>query len=373
MNLRECLSSVGAKQVDLAEYLSLARSTVCGICNGNFPVGREEELKEKINGFLESKGLKVKVQFHSVKKEAEKEIKEEYEEEEWMKVEMLTMDAKKHFGLFKDPFVDDIHDKSDVYLTDSIRYVSEYMYVTAKSAGMLAVVGESGSGKSTLRRMLIDRISESDEKIKVIFPRTLDRTKLTAASICDAIIADLSGQTPKRSIEAKCRQVEKVLTESSRAGWSHVLMIEEAHDLSVLTLKYLKRFWEMEDGFKRLLGIILIAQPELKPMLDESRNWEARELIRRMEVAELDSFMIVEEVKGYLECKMKKAGSCVERIFTEDAYPAILEAMTRKTKSGHVTRFCYPLSVNNLVRRAMNEASSIFEPKVSAEVIKRVL
>jgi type II secretory pathway predicted ATPase ExeA len=33
-------------------------------------------------------------------------------------------------------------------------------------------------------------------------------------------------------------------------------MIEEAHDLSIQTMKYLKRFWEMEDGFKKLLSIV---------------------------------------------------------------------------------------------------------------------
>jgi hypothetical protein len=42
---------------------------------------------------------------------------------------------------------------------------------------------------------------------------------------------------------------EKILTNSSRAGYSHVLMIEEAHDLTVTTLKYLNG---LEDGYKKL-------------------------------------------------------------------------------------------------------------------------
>ena len=66
-----------------------------------------------------------------------------------------------------------------------------------------------------------------------------------------------------------------------------MLMIEEAHDLSIPTLKYLKRFWELEDGFKKLLAIVLIGQVEMKAKLDESQNWEAREVIRRIEVLEL--------------------------------------------------------------------------------------
>ena len=361
--LREILRESGLKQSALASYLGVARSTVCAICDGRYPVGREEEIREGIRAFLDDNGIRAELP------ERKEEAPEE--EEEVRRNEMLTAAAKKQFGLFSDPFVDDVHDRSDVYLTDSVRYVSEYMYMTAKNAGMLAVIGESGCGKSTLRKLLIDRIEASGEKIRIIFPRTLDRTKLTAAAICDAIIDDISEAKPKRSFEAKCRQVEKVLTESSRSGYSHVLMIEEAHDLSIPTLKYLKRFWELEDGFKKLLGIILIAQPELKMKLDEASNWEARELIRRMEIAELDPFMTPEEVKGYLSMKLKRAGSSSEKVFSEDVYPAILDAMTRKVKSGQVTRFCYPLTVNNLVKRAMNEAASLCEPLVSAEIIRR--
>lgn len=367
MGLREVLRDNGLKQSSLASYLGLAKSTVCGICNGQYPVGQEKDIRKRIRTFLDENG--VKDAFHSVKPA---ETTEKEEEPEQRRVEMLTMTARKHFGIVTDPFTDDVRDKGDVYLTDSIRYVSEYMYMSAKNAGMIAVIGESGSGKSTLRKLLIDRIQESGEKIRIIFPRTLDRTRLTAAAICDAIISDVSKQTPRRSFEAKCRQVETVLSESARAGWSHVLMIEEAHDLSIQTLKYLKRFWELEDGFRKLLGIVLIAQPELKMKLDESRNWEARELIRRIEVVELDPFMTSDDVKGYLALKLGRAGASVDRVFDEDAYAAIIEAMTRRMKSGQTIRFCYPLSVNNLVKRAMNEAAELCEPKVNAEIINSV-
>lgn len=366
--LREILKDSGLTQSALASYLGLARSTVCAICDGRYPVGQEKDIRKRIRAFLDENG--VKAAFHSVKPAEEAGADEEPDERR--KVEMLSMAARKQFGVYADPFVDDVHDKGDVYLTDSVRYTSEYMYLTAKNAGMIAVIGESGSGKSTLRKLLIDRIQESGAKIRIIFPRTLDRTRLTAAAICDAIISDVSKQTPRRSFEAKCRQVETVLCESSRAGWSHVLMIEEAHDLSIQTLKYLKRFWELEDGFKKLLGIVLIAQPELKLKLDESRNWEARELIRRIEIVELDPFMDESDVRGYLELKLSRVGSSVGRVFTPDAYAAIVNAMTRRMKSGQTIRSCYPLSVNNLVKSAMNEAADLCEPLVSAEVINSV-
>ncbi|VEI45183.1 Uncharacterised protein [Actinobacillus equuli] len=42
----------------------------------------------------------------------------------------------------------------------------------------------------------------------------------------------------------------------------------------------------MEDGFKKLLSIVLIGQPELKLKLSE-RNTEVREVVQRCEVVEL--------------------------------------------------------------------------------------
>ena len=102
----------------------------------------------------------------------------------------------------------------------------------------------------------MDRIQSEGQKIKIITPRSIDKARLTTSAICDAIIQDCSAEKPKRTLEAKSRQVEKILTNSSRAGYNHVLMIEEAHDLNIWTLKYLKRFWELEDGFKKLLAIV---------------------------------------------------------------------------------------------------------------------
>ena len=200
---------------------------------------------------------------------------------------MLTLQARKAFKVVSDPFTGDVTKAADVYMSEDTRFIAEYLYQTARAGGMLALIGESGSGKTTLRRYAIDRMQTEGQKVRVITPRIIDKSRLTAASICDAIILDCSEEKPKRTLEGKARQIERILTNSSRAGWSHVLMIEEAHDLHIQTLKYLKRFWELEDGFKKLLAIILIGQPEMKGKLDEAKNWEAREVIRRMEVLEL--------------------------------------------------------------------------------------
>lgn len=283
--------------------------------------------------------------------------------------EMLTQMARRHFGLFRDPFQDEIQSAEDVFLAPEQRYIREHMFSTAKHGGFLAVVGESGAGKSVLRRDLIDRIQREEHAITPIFPRTIDKERLTASAVCDAIIADISQERPKRSLEAKARQIERLLTGSSRGGNSHVLIIEEAHDVTIPTLKYLKRFWELEDGFRRLLSIILIGQPELHGMLDESRNWQAREVIRRIEVAELTP--LDSHLKDYLGMKFKRLGREADTVFDADAYDAMRERLTLRSRNRQQPiSMLYPLVVNNFTIKCMNLAAEIGQRKVNADVIK---
>lgn len=289
-----------------------------------------------------------------------------------VETEMLTPQARQQFKLFRDPFTDDVQGPEDVFLSADQRYIREVLFTTARHGGFVAVAGESGSGKTTLRRDMLDRIAREGHPVIPIQPRSIDKGVLTASAICHAIIDDLHpGAKVKRSLEAQARQVEKLLTESSRAGNSHVLIIEEAHDLNIQTLKYLKRFWELEDGFKKLLAIILIGQPELENKLDERRNFEAREVIRRCEIARLMPLDGV--LEDYLRLKFKRVGAEYAALFGPDAADAIRTRLMRPGKTPRDSiSMVYPLTVNRVVIRALNLAAELGQPRVTAELIKEI-
>ncbi len=286
--------------------------------------------------------------------------------------EMLTPQAKKHFSLFRDPFADDVQGPDDLFMSADQRYVREALWQATKSGGwFIAVVGESGSGKTTLRRETIDRVIRESLPAVVIQPQAFDKTILTARHICEAILAEVRpDMRPKMSLEALARQVQKALVESSRGGQTHVLMIEEAHDLSIQTLKYLKRFWELEDGFKKLLSIVLIGQPELKAKLDERKYAEAREVIRRCEVVEL--LPLDNALGDYLALKFRRLGRDVGEVLAPDAIDAIRLRETyagRGAQRSSAVSMVYPLVVNNRVTSAMNEAARLGAPKVTADIV----
>lgn len=302
-----------------------------------------------------------------------------------LKKQTLSQKAKKTFSLFCNPFDDTaVQSAADMFVTPDIRYVREVMFQTATHGGMLALWGESGSGKSTLRRDLIERLHRESSGTVVIEPYVLamednDRTgkTLKSASIAEAILRAVApGERPKQSPEARFAQVHAALKasyDSSQCG--HVLIIEEAHSLPVPTLKHLKRFLELEHGFKRLLSIILIGQQELRDKLSE-RNASVREVVQRCEMIHLTA--LDNDLEAFLAFKFERAGCDVNGVIDESGMQMIRQKMTvkvgrnPKTGSDVTASNLYPLAISNLMIAAMNEAAELGVPVVNGEIIKNL-
>jgi type II secretory pathway predicted ATPase ExeA len=171
-------------------------------------------------------------------------------------------------------------------------------------------------------------------------------------------------------MEAKSRQLHRLLKDSRRAGYSHCLIIEEAHALSIPTLKHLKRFMELEDGFKKLLSVVLIGQSELKVKLSE-RSPEVREVVQRCELVELQP--LDAQLEDYLRFKFRRVGADLDALFDKTACDAIRERLifSRGDQKGRETiSLMYPLMINNLVTAALNSAAALGFDKVTADIIR---
>ena len=270
---------------------------------------------------------------------------------------MLNQRTMKHFRLFRNPFVGDVRQVKDIYMGEEHVFLREMMFEVAKHAGFCAIVGEVGSGKSIMRKAVVTKLMQ--DGVKVIYPRIIDKSRISPASLIDAIIMDISDETPRRSLEAKTRQAERLLR-SHAERTTQVLIIEEAHQLSNSAIKCLKQIYELEDDFRKLIGIILIGQTELKHLLDEARHPELREVIRRITIAEITD-LGREDIGPYLKHKFGAIGAGkYEEILAPDCIDALLQRLPKKA---------FPLSVNNLVARSMNLAAEMGEAKVTAEVV----
>ncbi|EAS0531582.1 AAA family ATPase [Salmonella enterica] len=383
--LKQQLQHLQIDQREIAGMLGISEAAVAQLVNhGRWPRRKTEQLRNRITELLASRNVDTTHSFDEVRQQAttltQVQPTTETEDNMLLKKQTLSQKARKAFNLFRNPFDDTaIQSADDVFTTPDIRYVREAMYQTATHGGMLAIWGESGSGKSTLRRDLIDRLQRENSNIIVIEPYVLamednDRTgkTLKAASIAEAILRAVSGERPKQSPEARFAQVHQALKDSADgdSSNSHVLIIEEAHSLPIPTLKHLKRFLELESGFKRLLSIILIGQQELCDKLSERRA-SVREVVQRCELVQLEP--LNNDLEAFLAFKLTRAGKKPEEVLDASAIPAIVSRMTTRDNKGNVvSSILYPLAVGNLMIAAMNAAAEIGVPVVNGDIIKNL-
>ena len=404
LNLRADLASVGRSAADCARHTGVSTATISLAINFNrWPKARVsgDELRERIRQYLTACGAPsetVAATFDEAPTEprANAALRAMAQattsgpqpgstqgEDPFMLLRhhSLSSAARQHFRVLRDPFINELNEDADVFITDDIRYVRAAMRHTARHGGMLAVVAESGGGKSTLRQDMIDWINTTGERVTVIEPYVIGmedshrRGKaLMAADITGAVIRTVApGTSLRMALQDRAAQMHNILKASAQVGQRHVLIIEEAHALAIPTLKHLKRFYELQDGFKKLLSIILIGQTELEKKLSE-HNPEVREVVQRCELVKLPP--LDNHVEGYLRHKLDRAGLQFDAIFAPDAVDAIRATLrqavsetVRGQRQAREQSLCYPLAINNLVTRAMNEAVKIGAPKVNAALI----
>jgi type II secretory pathway predicted ATPase ExeA/DNA-binding XRE family transcriptional regulator len=393
--LKQLLEKLGETQAALATACGVSKAAISLLVNkGQWPKRDKEKLQASIRKFLTKRsvdentiaaaigdkkaGKEAATSLPGVQQSTPTLSKVKEDEPMLLQNETLTPAARKHFRLSRNPFAEDLASAEDVFMSPDIRFCREAMWDVARNGGFCALVGESGAGKTTLREELASRIERENVNVTIIEPYVLamehndEKGKtLKATQIAEAIIHALDpSEKPKNTPQARFQQLHDLLKASAKAGNSHLLLIEEAHCMPTATLKHLKRFREMKDSFSRLLGILLIGQPELKLKLS-THNPEVREVAQRCEIIELAP--LDRHLEEYIEHRLKRVDVKVSDVFEEDAFDAIRAKLTRVARGGKFTdghSICYPLVVNNLIARAMNNAAMISAPKVNADLIQ---
>lgn len=292
--------------------------------------------------------------------------------------QVLSPQARRHFKLFTNPFDGEVQKDEHFFAGDDMRYVREAAWQCSQNGGFVAVVGESGAGKTTVLADLEARLQAEARGVIVIRPSVLGMEesqslghRIKSTDILHAIITTLQPEAlVPQTLQARTVRASKMLGASAEAGATHLLVIEEAHGLPDATLKHLKRLHEMRQGRRALLGILLLAQPELKARLANGlRTGVLREVAQRIEIVEL--LPLDGDLRGYLQCRCDAVGAKLDELIDGPAIEQLRTRLTRKTSSGAVS-LCYPLAVNNMLTRALNAAADIGAPVVTRDVIASV-
>jgi type II secretory pathway predicted ATPase ExeA len=384
--LKPLLQQHGISQAELARAVNLSPAAIAQLLNKEiWPASpTRDALQASLTAELAARDIAVTTAHFepvSVAAETEKQTEHPLEEDRDMLLEKkrLSQQAKKQFGLIRDPFDNEIHDEADVFLSKDARTVREAMRSTARFGGFMAIVGESGAGKTTLLEDLEEHLMREKSPVMIIKPTVagmeqddVKGKRLKAASILDAILRRVDPDCGRRglTLEEKGCRTHEALLRSYQNGYRHCLIIEEAHRLAVPTLRHLKGFHEMKLGRQPLLSILLLGQPELAERL-HPKNYGLREVIQRCQVvtlAPLDA-----DLDGYVRHKLERVGSAFDKVFESNALDGIRARLIASKGNGQQREtfsLMYPLMVNNLLTAAMNNAGELGFAKVTADVIK---
>jgi type II secretory pathway predicted ATPase ExeA len=203
----------------------------------------------------------------------------------------------KQFGFSKVPFSRTRLDSVDL---DNVKTCVE---MALAEKGLLSIIGPRGAGKSKSIALALP------ENAQIVQPLTADRERMRIGAIEDSIVYDLSKDAPRRSAEARSRQIRPIIGEAAQRG-PVVLIIEEAHRLHHQTLRALKSLHELKWlGRGPLFTILLIGQkdPLALPVLEEVAKRCNRVTMSGLSEA---------EAAGYIQ-------GTVGRVWTQEATAAL--------------------------------------------------
>ena len=205
-----------------------------------------------------------------------------------------------HFGLRELPFT--LTPNTNFYLGLEPHNEALAVLTTALKTGegFIKVVGEVGTGKTLMCRKLLNEIPE--HFVTAYIPNPY----LKPDELRRAVAVELGvKQAQRMSLQLLTQRIQSRLLELHNQGHSVVLILDEAQALPAESLEALRLFTNLETETRKLLQVVLFAQPELDERLAETAF---RQLKQRITFSYKLRSMTELEVEHYIQHRMKVAG-----------------------------------------------------------------
>lgn len=205
-----------------------------------------------------------------------------------------------HFGLHEAPFV--LTPQTGFFHGGGMRgeILAALEYAVLHSEGVITVTGEVGTGKTMLARMLIERRPPDLEIVHIPNP------SMTRDDLVATIARDLRVPVDALRPVDVLRALQSRLITLHGMGRRVTVLIDEAQVISADSLEEIRLLSNLEAGSRKLLGIMLVGQPELRETLATARMRPLRERItERFYLGPLSTA----ETAGYLTHRLRRAGA----------------------------------------------------------------
>jgi general secretion pathway protein A len=219
--------------------------------------------------------------------------------------------TSKPFQLNPDPafyFASKQHRRATAYLE----------YGMHQNEGFIIITGEVGAGKTTIVRGLLESLDQD----KVVAAHLVS-TQLDADDTLRLVGAAFGIRTRDVSKADVLMSLEAFLISMTGKGKRCLLIVDEAQNLTARAVEELRMLSNFQFGNHALLQSYLIGQPEFREILQSPQMMQFRQrVIASCHIGPMD----VAETRGYVEHRLKHAGSTGCPEFSEDSFEAIFKA-----------------------------------------------
>lgn len=205
------------------------------------------------------------------------------------------------FGFKENPF--QLTPDRDFYFQSSRHGALEEVvrFGIDEGEGFIIVIGEVGTGKTMVLRQLAAGLPEEYEIALILSPL------LTPRQLVLAILNDigLSGRDSRAGLHSLLAILNEHLFRLAREGRRLLVIIDEAHDLLPESIEQLRLLSNFESDKQKWLQIVLVGQPELRPLIERA---DLRQLLQRVTVFETLHPLSRTEMCSYVHHRLQRAG-----------------------------------------------------------------
>ena len=214
---------------------------------------------------------------------------------------------------------------------------------TELRGGLSLITGEIGCGKTMLAQTLASQLAGSPTDV-ILLPYS----RVTPAQLLGVVARGIGLERPPRGKLALFEALAARLAELHRNARRPVLVVDEAQLASPALLEEIRLLTNFEDRQDKHLHVVLLGQPELRDRVRQRPQIDQRISLRfHVEPMETD------DVRGYVEHRVRVAGGDAARVFAREAVDTLAE------RSGGVPRRLNTLATQSMFVAAMRTLHQI--------------
>jgi len=197
------------------------------------------------------------------------------------------------------------------------RALSYLQYGLDQGEGFIVITGPIGTGKTTIARNLLANIADEN-----IVAAQLVTTKLSPDELLELVAAEFKIKTDSNNKADILQNIEQFLVQLNKQGKRALLLVDEAQNLPSETVEELRMLSNFQLDNKPLIQSFLLGQEELKDIISAPEMEQFRQrIIASAHLKPLN----VEEVKNYINHRLKQANCNKDKLFPEEAFQLIFE------------------------------------------------